>query len=352
MECKSVAVCCLVKYLREHHPKLRQFHQLRRDPHIEGWLQSLLGFKPATRSLRIRYVKLFFDEIGAWGWPQAPAPGLLSFQDLPPAPFVLPKPLPPDVDQALQQILERADTVNANSLLLMRLTGIRVGELRDLSIHAMEGSEAHGFSLRVPIGKTHAERLIPLSPRAASLVQRIRAARGTRSSKKVPRRFSKYLVVNERGRHLTQQSFSRILREFAAQTPTTENVHPHRLRHSFATEMARAGVPLPALMKLLGHRTPKMTMRYVDVAQTDLRKTYDHALTQIKPIDLIESPALPAPSFSLSTPVPEEIPTLLQALISRIESLRRDATNQEEQKQLDRLVRRLRRYRNDLEKIL
>ena len=116
--------------------------------------------------------------------------------------------------------------------------------------------------------------------------------------------------------------------------------------------MARAGVPLPALMKLLGHRTPKMTMRYVDVAQTDLRKTYDHALEQIKTIDLIESPALPAPSFSLSTPTPEEIPTLLQALISRIESLRRDATHQEEQKQLDRLVRRLRRYRNDLEKIL
>ena len=103
---------------------------------------------------------------------EAPASGLLSFQDLPPAPFVLPKALPPDFDQALQQIRQRADTVNANTLLQMRLTGIRVGELRDLSIHALEGSEAHGISLRVPIGKTNAERLIPLSPCAVSLVQK------------------------------------------------------------------------------------------------------------------------------------------------------------------------------------
>jgi integrase len=38
---------------------------------------------------------------------------------------------------------------------------------------------------------------------------------------------------------------------------------PHQLRHTFATEMLRAGVGFPALMKLLGHTDPDMTMRYV-----------------------------------------------------------------------------------------
>lgn len=154
-------------------------------------------------------------------------------------------------------------------------------------------------------------------------------------------------VVGEAGIHLLGQFL-----KLATQLRHERLCRARHKRHSFATEMARAGVPLPALMKLLGHRTPKMTMRYVDVAQIDLRKTYDHALEQIKPIDLIESPALPTPSISLSTPTTQGIPTLLHALITQIESRRRDATDQQRKKQLNRFVKRIRRYKDDLKKIL
>ncbi len=41
---------------------------------------------------------------------------------------------------------------------------------------------------------------------------------------------------------------------------------PHQFRHTYATEMLRAGVGFPAVMKLLGHTSPEMTMRYIDVA--------------------------------------------------------------------------------------
>ncbi|MEI8120494.1 MAG: site-specific integrase [bacterium] len=68
---------------------------------------------------------------------------------------------------------------------------------------------------------------------------------------------------------------------------STEQIHCHRLRHTFATEMARAGMPVPALMKLLGHRTPKMTMRYVEVAQVDVRKAYDEAVVQLRALQNI-----------------------------------------------------------------
>ena len=51
--------------------------------------------------------------------------------------------------------------------------------------------------------------------------------------------------------------------------------------------MARAGMPVPALMKLLGHRTPKMTMRYVEVAQVDVRKAYDEAVVQLRALQNI-----------------------------------------------------------------
>ena len=45
---------------------------------------------------------------------------------------------------------------------------------------------------------------------------------------------------------------------------------PHQFRHTYASEMLRAGVGLPALMNLLGHVDPDMTMRYLDVTLTDL----------------------------------------------------------------------------------
>jgi len=64
-------------------------------------------------------------------------------------------------------------------------------------------------------------------------------------------------------------------------------------------EMARAGMPVPALMKLLGHKTPKMTMRYVEVVQTDVRQAYDQALTQLSVIRSVQArtlPTLPVPS--------------------------------------------------------
>src|SRR5260370_22252815 len=52
---------------------------------------------------------------------------------------------------------------------------------------------------------------------------------------------------------------------------------PHQFRHSYATEMLRSGVSFPVLMKLLGHVNPEMTMRYVDIALTDLEREFQMA---------------------------------------------------------------------------
>jgi integrase/recombinase XerD len=52
------------------------------------------------------------------------------------------------------------------------------------------------------------------------------------------------------------------LRDMARTAGCTGRVNPHRLRHSFATEMVRLGVSLPALMQMMGHRDIRMTLRY------------------------------------------------------------------------------------------
>src|SRR5207237_9968542 len=90
------------------------------------------------------------------------------------------------------------------------------------------------------------------------------------------------------------------LRDAAAQTGIQPHLVPHQLRHTYATSMLRAGVSMPALMKLLGHRTANMTLRYVEITQKDLQREFH--LARQSPRHLIPLPAsLPAPESELAT---------------------------------------------------
>jgi hypothetical protein len=58
------------------------------------------------------------------------------------------------------------------------------------------------------------------------------------------------------------------------------DIVPHQFRHTYGTEMLRAGVSFAVVMKLLGHTSPDMTMRYVDVTLTDLQREFQRARFQ------------------------------------------------------------------------
>lgn len=57
-----------------------------------------------------------------------------------------------------------------------------------------------------------------------------------------------------------------------------EKANPHRFRHTFASDMIRAGVPLHVLMRLMGHTQIHMTMRYVNLSAEDVRQEFERAL--------------------------------------------------------------------------
>src|SRR5207302_5760465 len=61
------------------------------------------------------------------------------------------------------------------------------------------------------------------------------------------------------------------------------------MRHTYSTSMLRAGVSLPALMKLLGHRTANMTLRYIEITQMDLQREF--RLARQSPRHLVPLPA-------------------------------------------------------------
>jgi hypothetical protein len=115
-------------------------------------------------------------------------------------------------------------------------------------------------------------------------------------------------------------------------------VTPHRLRHSFASEMVRLGVSLPALMQLLGHKDIRMTMRYVEVVQLDLQREF-YAARQ-NAAQPHRFPILSVPNVSASA----DLPGIRQALTATrhlLEMYRRQLTDDKTRRTLRRLDRRL-----------
>lgn len=59
---------------------------------------------------------------------------------------------------------------------------------------------------------------------------------------------------------------------------TVLSANPHRFRHTFARDMVRAGMPLPALQRLMGHTSIEMTMLYVGLSAEDVQRDYQRAI--------------------------------------------------------------------------
>ena len=126
-------------YLQVAFPQLRRPSQLRRDPHLLGWFRCLCAHPPPlsnpTRTVYLHCLRRLLDDLAANGHPLPP--DLIRRDDFPPQAHYLPRPLPPEDDQRLQQELRRTDDLPANALLLTRATGIRIGECIDLPLDAL-----------------------------------------------------------------------------------------------------------------------------------------------------------------------------------------------------------------------
>ena len=110
----------------------------------------------------------------------------------------------------------------------------------------------------------------------------------------------------------------------------------HR-RHTFATEMLRSGVSLPALMKLLGHSTPKMTLLYAEVTQTDLQREFQLARSHPRHL-------APPPKITSASGPRADLPGVLHSLeVARhvLEMFRRSLPDGGDRRFLDRLANRL-----------
>jgi site-specific recombinase XerD len=269
-----------LRYLHTFHPHVRKPSQLRRDPHILGFLRMLHQQQPPLKNgsrcmYLIKLRRLLNDLAEPCHCPTLQ--GLVIRDDLPAQDVYLPKPLSLQDDHLLNRYLRDQNDLIANALLLLRATGIRIGECRNLTTDCIYPVGTDQWTLKVPLGKLHTERWLPLDHDTRAIIMRLLALRPSSQ----PAKNASLLLLTAKGCRLRYDKMRTALAHAALQAGCGSHVTPHQLRHSYATEMIRAGVSLPVVMHLLGHKSIRMTLRYVQVTANDLHQQYHQARRNI-----------------------------------------------------------------------
>jgi len=329
-----------VSYLRSTFPEVRRLSQLRRDPHMLGWFRWLCELRPQrppignhTREQRLLCLRRLLEDLAAQGHPIQS--GLIIREDFPVRPEYLPRPLSPEDDQRLQKELRRTDNLYSNALLLARVTGIRIGECIHLPLDCLRQVAPEQWALHVPLGKLHTERLVPLDAEGLRLVVRICELQ---ASPAFLRKSEGLLLPRVGGRFALFQTLRLALADFAkrAGCADTSPITPHRLRHTWASDMLRCGLSLPALKELMGHKDIRMTLRYLKVTQPDLQREFYRARHNTPQPYCI-------PSLSVSTAT-SDLPGIRHALAATrhlLEMYRRQLSDNKISRRIQRLNRRL-----------
>jgi integrase len=280
------------RFLARHDPRLASLALLERQAHIEPYLSKVAvavnhstgqPIAASTARKRIQSVGIFLDAIAEWGWPEAPARPLVFPRDAPRLPHPLPRYLPPDEERALLAALQASpNRLYADALLLLRATGMRIGELVDLELDCVHEIPGQGAWLKVPLGKLLTERMVPIDEETLKLVDRITVHRSPGRPLRHPRtgKPADFLLTRQ-GRRVSADTLREELRRAAAEAGL-DGVVPHQLRHTYATALVNAGCSLQALMALLGHVSAEMSLRYGRLFDATIREEYTRALTLAK----------------------------------------------------------------------
>jgi integrase/recombinase XerC len=156
---------------------------------------------------------------------------------------------------------------------LLYASGLRVSELTGLNLADIDRKEQ---MLRV-LGKGNKERIIPYGSKAEQALQKYWPTRSELLGKAGSRGVAQAVFLNYSGGRLTPRSVSRILKKYLRLVNVNWDLHPHSLRHAFATHLLSDGADLRAIQELLGHSSLSTTQRYTHASIRQLMDVYDKA---------------------------------------------------------------------------
>ncbi|SRR6266540_2714669 len=302
----------------------------------EAWLQWLhaRGLAACTRVHVIQHIRAYLEWLQDEQLLPVATSELVRGSDLPKLPKYLPRPVSPDLDALLQRRFKSSGCTYQLGLLLMRRTGLRIGEVAKLPFNCVRNDHAGNVLLKVPLGKLNTERLVPLDPKTAKLVSKLR--------REGPRKRT-LLLVSADGRKSSYHRYQQALKKACHGLTFTEPMTTHRLRHTYATSLLAAGMSLPSVMLLLGHTDYRMTLRYAAITDSTVFTEFAAALAR----SAERYPTVVATKTASSNPQP------LTMLLDVARHLKKFAADNARDPSVTRLlVQRLRRLHADLRKFL
>jgi integrase/recombinase XerC len=162
---------------------------------------------------------------------------------------------------------------------MLYAAGLRVSELTGLNLADMD---RHEKMLRVR-GKGNKERIVPYGGKAQEALEAYWPVREQLLLQTGPGRrrggpaHNEAIFLNYTGRRLTQRSVGRIVKKYVRLANMDWDLHPHSLRHAFATHLLADGADLRAIQELLGHQSLSTTQKYTHASIRQLMDIYDKA---------------------------------------------------------------------------
>ena len=163
---------------------------------------------------------------------------------------------------------------------LLYAAGLRVSELTGLNLVDMDCKDR---ILRVR-GKGDKERIVPYGSKAEEALEaywpireQLLARDTSRRTRRSAMPHTEAIFLNYAGRRLTQRSVGRIVKKYVRLVNINWDLHPHSLRHAFATHLLADGADLRAIQELLGHQSLTTTQKYTHASIRQLMDIYDKA---------------------------------------------------------------------------
>ncbi|BBM18522.1 tyrosine recombinase XerC [Enterococcus avium] len=148
-------------------------------------------------------------------------------------------------------------------------SGLRVSECANLRLSVIDFDN----SVMLIHGKGNKDRYVPLGSYAADAIQEFISD----GRKGLMDHFGKdhdYLFINYRGEQITATGIEYVLNQIIKKSSLTSDIHPHMLRHTFATHLLNNGADLRTVQELLGHANLSTTQIYTHVTKESLQKSY------------------------------------------------------------------------------
>lgn len=260
----------LCAYLEERQLELLQVDHLT----LRGFLARMHGeLAPSSIARKLSAIRSLFRYLQKRGLVDSNPATLLA---TPKQPKPLPKVVPIDEVTALLETPRRDTVLGARDRAILEVLyggGLRCSELCSLDLGSLDRD---GGLVRVQ-GKGGKERLVPLGRKAWEAIGVWLGCRPQLFSKARKGQDPHALFVNYRGGRLSTRWVARAIDRYTKLCALQRKIHPHALRHSFATHLLDNGADLRGIQELLGHASVSTTQRYTHVSVEQLMAVYDKA---------------------------------------------------------------------------